>query len=281
MKKSILPVFLKILFAMLLLIFSQTVAGIVVTLIHMGSVLSEIQTGDLATLDGRLLELLMQYQTEMLLISYAIVILALMIAARQKKQRMIAYVGLDRKASASLVVLALLAGVAAAIWSTIAIGLVPWPEQWMEIYETESSSLRTSMPVLDVLSVVCIGPVIEELLFRGLIYDALCAILPAGLAVLFQGILFGSVHGTAIWMIYAGLVGCLIGYVRKRTGSLWPGIAMHIAYNGSSYPISWLAVWLEEDRAAVVGSFIGSALLLILFIYGIHSRTLPQELPKE
>lgn len=278
MNKKVIPVFLRVVFAVLLLILSQTLAGVLVLVIHMQEFLAILN--DYTQLDAKLLEMLMQRQTEMLLISYAIVLIALFIAARVKRQPVISYVGLHRPAPAALIVLGLLVGAAAAMWSTIAIGLVPWPEQWMETYEAESSVLQTSMPVLDVLAVALFGPFVEELLFRGLIYDAFASILPAGLAVLFQGILFGSVHGTTIWMIYAALVGCLIGYVRKRTGSLWPCIALHVAYNASSYPISWFSDRFGDDGTTVVIAFIASAFLLILFVYGIHFRTQPEEEPK-
>ncbi len=278
MNKRLLPVFLRVIFAVLLLILSQTLAGILVLVIHLQEFLSVLTA--YSQIDAKLLELLMSRQTEMLLISYAIVIIALFIAAKVKKQSFPAYVGLHRKAPFALIVLGLLTGAAAAVWSTIAIGLVPWPAQWMETYEAESSVLQTSMPLLDVLAVVVFGPIIEELLFRGLIYDAFASVLPAGLAVLFQGVLFGSVHGTTIWMIYAALVGCLIGYVRKRTGSLWPCIAMHMAYNGSSYPISWFFDRYGEDGTTVVIAFVASALLLILFVYGINFRTQPTDPPK-
>ena len=120
---------------------------------------------------------------------------------------------------------------------------------------------------------VLLAPLVEEMLFRGVIYDAFCMLMPAGLAVLFQGILFGSVHGSMIWMIYAAFMGCVLGYVRKHTKSVRPCVLMHMAFNGSSYLFSWFADRYSEDSATVVFVFIASAFLLLLSMYGISFRT--------
>ena len=120
---------------------------------------------------------------------------------------------------------------------------------------------------------VLAGPIVEEILFRGIIYDTLCTFVPAGAAVLFQGMLFGSVHGTIIWMIYALFMGCVLGYVRKRTGSLRPCILMHIAFNGASYLFDWFANQYGDDQASITFMFVFSAFVLLLSMYGISFRT--------
>ena len=93
------------------------------------------------------------------------------------------------------------------------------------------------------------------------------------MAVLFQGMLFGSVHGTIIWMIYALFMGCVLGYVRKRTGSLRPCILMHMAFNGASYLFDWFANQYGDDQASITFMFVFSAFVLLLSMYGISFRT--------
>ena len=219
-----------------------------------------------------MLEIMYDHQTEILLVSHGVVMACLWFMAHRRERTLPDFTGLQKRSKTAVYVLAAAAGLAAAFWATIAVNLIPWPEAWMESYQTESGALSTAKPALDFLVVVLLGPLVEELVFRGVIYDAFCALVPAGAAVVFQGLLFGSIHGTLIWMLYAALMGCLIGYVRKRTDSLRPCILMHMAFNGAAYPFDWFVDRFGQDSATVTFVFIGSALVLLLSIYGISCR---------
>ena len=98
-------------------------------------------------------------------------------------------------------------------------------------------------------------------------------ILPISLLYVAMGLLFGSIHGSMIWMIYAAFMGCVLGYVRKHTGSVRPCVLMHMAFNGSSYLFTWFAEQYSEDSATVVFVFLASAFVLLLSMYGISFRT--------
>jgi membrane protease YdiL (CAAX protease family) len=79
---------------------------------------------------------------------------------------------------------------------------------------------------------LCVAsPVVEELLFRGAVQRLLrpCG---AQYAVLGQAVLFAALHGTAAQIVYAGLMGLLLGQSARRSGSLRPGIALHALNNG-------------------------------------------------
>lgn len=262
-----------------LLLGSQMLASLAVALVRGRSLLAS--GGSFAEIDAQLLELISAHQTELLLISYGIVILVLLLLARKHHRSLSQYTGLDRKSTPALVLLGAVLGLAAAFWTSMAVALFPWPKAWVSVYEEASSVLTTASPLLDVAATVLAGPVIEELLFRGLIYEAFCAMVPAGAAAIFQGILFGGVHSSPIWMIYAGAVGCILGYVRKRTDSLRPCIAMHIVFNGSSFLFSWFAEHYGENGTAIVLAFLGSAALLLAALFAINRRTAPKAPPAE
>jgi hypothetical protein len=79
---------------------------------------------------------------------------------------------------------------------------------------------------------LCVAsPVVEELLFRGAVQRLLrpCG---AQYAVLGQAVLFAALHGTAAQIVYACLMGLLLGQSARRSGSLWPGIVLHALNNG-------------------------------------------------
>ena len=263
--------FMRIIICVLLMLLSQTVAAFAVVLFNGGTLFAEGMT--MAEADAAMLEIMYDHQTEILLVSHGVVLACLWFMAHRRGRTLPDFTGLQKRSKTAVYVLAAAAGLAAAFWATIAVNLIPWPEAWMESYQTESGALSPAKPALDFLVVVLLGPLVEELVFRGVIYDAFCALVPAGAAVAFQGLLFGSIHGTLIWMLYAALMGCLIGYVRKRTDSLRPCILMHMAFNGAAYPFGWFADRFGQDSATVTFVFIGSALVLLLSMYGISCRS--------
>ena len=264
--------------SVLLLLLSQTVAAYGIVLLNGGRLFADGMT--MAEADAAMLEIMYAHQTEILLVSYFMVLAVLWFMARRRGLSVAAFTGVRHRTTTAVMVLACAAGLAAAFWSTIAVNLIPWPEEWLQAYQTESGALVTMRPVLDFAAVVLLAPLVEELLFRGVIYDAICILLPAGAAVALQGILFGSIHGSMIWMIYAAFMGCVLGYVRKHTGSVRPCVLMHMTFNGSSYLFTWFAEQYSEDSATVIFVFIASAFVLLLSMYGISFRTSQEPEPK-
>ena len=79
--------------------------------------------------------------------------------------------------------------------------------------------------------VVClVAPVVEELTFRGLGYRLLE---PLGrwTAILLVGLLFGLAHGLVEALPILAAFGAGLAYVRMRTGSVYPGMIVHAAFN--------------------------------------------------
>ncbi len=109
--------------------------------------------------------------------------------------------------------------------------LLPIPEQWLISYEESSSPLMNEPTVrLFVLSVL-VAPVAEELLMRGVIYLTLRKAFPKVWAMVLSAVLFGALHGSLLWFLYAALFGLLLAWVLDRSGSLGPCVLMHMAFN--------------------------------------------------
>ncbi len=80
----------------------------------------------------------------------------------------------------------------------------------------------------------------EELWFRGLVLETLRA-RGTTAAVLLSGLTFGLTHSINIvgqsatatvgQVVFAGCFGVCLGAVRVRTGSIWPSIALHMAWD--------------------------------------------------
>lgn len=83
---------------------------------------------------------------------------------------------------------------------------------------------------------VVIGPVVEELLFRGYMYGKIRKSgAPAWLTILIVSLLFGAVHlqwNVGIDTFALSIVMCL---TREISGSVWPSILMHMTKNGLAF----------------------------------------------
>jgi membrane protease YdiL (CAAX protease family) len=87
-------------------------------------------------------------------------------------------------------------------------------------------------------------PVVEELLFRGAGF-ALLARFGRLAAVVATGALFGLAHGLINALPILVAFGIGLGWLRERTGSVLPCIALHAAFNGFA-----LVGVLLQERAA-------------------------------
>jgi membrane protease YdiL (CAAX protease family) len=97
------------------------------------------------------------------------------------------------------------------------------------------------------LVLVCVlAPVLEEMLFRGLILRGFLARYPRWPAILGSALLFGAAHLNLYQFVVCSLGGVLLGWLYERTRSLIPCIALHAAYNAA---VTW-AEWQHAKAPA-------------------------------
>ena len=129
---------------------------------------------------------------------------------------------------------------AVGLFVVLQLALALLPEAWMTDY-SEYMDVLLSDGLLPAVSIVLMGPLAEELMFRGVIQTRLARAMPAWIAVVLQAVLFGVTHGTPIQMAYAFLIGLALGFLRSRTGSILPGFAAHVAFNAMNDPLGLLS----------------------------------------
>lgn len=99
-------------------------------------------------------------------------------------------------------------------------------------------SLQASLAMRVVLAVLVttVAPLVEELIFRGVLLSALLSRMRAVLAVPASALVFGVAHladfGFA-WHAIPALVGLglVLAWLRLRSGSLWPAVVAHAVNN--------------------------------------------------
>ncbi len=131
-----------------------------------------------------------------------------------------------------------------------------------EAYEQLAGAITGGGFVMTLIAVGVIGPVFEEILFRGLVFGELRKIMRVRPAILVQAALFGIYHMNLIQGAYALLIGLLLGYVYYRCNSIIAPAIIHIVINSSSVIISYAVTQGQLDRWNGVIVAAGAALFL-------------------
>tara|TARA_Y100000758_G_scaffold95582_1_gene65978 strand:- start:32 stop:796 length:765 start_codon:yes stop_codon:yes gene_type:complete len=90
------------------------------------------------------------------------------------------------------------------------------------------------------LSVAIVTPIVEELMFRGYILDAINRKHGDWTAIIWSSILFGLIHIDPFVAGQAFMGGIIYGWIRVRTGSLLPSIAGHMMWNMLALILTYL-----------------------------------------
>jgi membrane protease YdiL (CAAX protease family) len=89
---------------------------------------------------------------------------------------------------------------------------------------------RAAPFVANAVLIAGFGPVVEELMFRGLGYSLLRPF-GAPVAIVVVGVLFGTMHGLLIALPILSAFGIGLAWLRHRTESVYPGILLHAVFN--------------------------------------------------
>lgn len=104
----------------------------------------------------------------------------------------------------------------------------PTPQPIFSMYLKET---RAGVVTTLLLLVAVIGPMAEELFFRGLLYGWLRSRIGIWKGLLVSGFLFATLHMDAVTFLPIAGLGILLGWVYEQTGSLAAPIAVHIFHN--------------------------------------------------
>lgn len=141
---------------------------------------------------------------------------------------------IDKRMIGSLLIVALgLNGISGLWFAAVEMGLdkLPVIGQSMQNHNSNWQVINNEAYIWTFLSVVLIGPIVEELLFRGLIFHYLERIKSGWFPILISGIAFGIWHQEPVQCVYASVIGIAFGLVYARTRNLFLVMMMHIIIN--------------------------------------------------
>ena len=99
----------------------------------------------------------------------------------------------------------------------------------------EMSADILQMPFLLMLLLMGIlGPICEEVVFRGIVYEGYRKSGTVLQAMFFSAILFGFMHMNFNQALYALAIGLLLVLLKVATGSMWGSIVYHVLFNSNT-----------------------------------------------
>lgn len=125
---------------------------------------------------------------------------------------------------------------------------------WLGLMALAGTRLQVVTTVGAWLSLVLLQPVLEELVFRGILQGQALRLLavngrtrklgPLTLANVLVTLAFAALHLVAQppgWALAVSLPSLVFGHLRERFGSVWPAVCVHAFYNAGFGLSAWLA----------------------------------------
>ncbi|AZS16830.1 CPBP family intramembrane glutamic endopeptidase [Paenibacillus lutimineralis] len=126
--------------------------------------------------------------------------------------------------------------------------------------------------IIFVLGSLLLGSLLEEWLFRGMLFHTLSQSLSVLWTVLLQAVLFGAVFMNVMVGAFAALGAIVYGAVRAGSHSLWGSLAAHVCSTGTLYIVlQWAGDWQSGTLgllALISGLGIAAHVLLLLYRSG-------------
>jgi membrane protease YdiL (CAAX protease family) len=124
-----------------------------------------------------------------------------------------------------------------------------------------SVNIGTSAVLLFVLDAVLVGPIAEEVMFRGILLPWLGSWMSERVGLAVSSVLFGAAHiGYGYGALIPAASGWVLGWARQQTGSLKASIALHMGLNRTV-----LALALTTGSARM---FLAAGILLLVLVGG-------------
>lgn len=144
------------------------------------------------------------------------------------------------------------------------------PKSWITMLNNSTSNLTNSSALASILSVVIVAPLLEEILFRGIVLGSLINVMPKWVAIATSSAIFGIMHLNPIGFIYATFFGAIVGFLYTKYNSIIPALICHSAFNLTSYLLPLLGN--AAYNILVIAGVPGFVLLIFYFISSNKSR---------
>ncbi len=161
-------------------------------------------------------------------------------------------------------------GIALQVFVIVTLGFIPFPEAVYAEHTTQFADLGgTGNIALELLSVGLVTGIAEELVFRGMVLKYLKRVIHPIAAVIISATVFGLVHSSLLSVVYATVVGLVLGALYVRFDSIVPSIICHVFFNMTS---SLLSLLPANKGMIILGLYVTSIPLLFYLCRSLFFR---------
>ncbi len=136
-------------------------------------------------------------------------------------------------------------------------------------YNEVAEFLYDESLLVQILGVAIVIPIVEELIFRGLIFKRMSTYAKTSTAVIISSLIFAVYHFNVVQGIYAFLVGIIFAIVYDRYNNLLAPCLAHIAANGTSVFLSETGLY-ESIYSSVIMAILFTILSVVIFVYSFR-----------
>jgi len=113
-----------------------------------------------------------------------------------------------------------------------AMNLMPLREQEQNLYNMLGTNLT-----FEIISIAMLTPILEELIFRGIVQKRLTLKMRISSALILQALIFSFFHFNLLQGVYIFVLGIIIGMIYIWFDSIWYSVLIHGVYNATSVVI--------------------------------------------
>ncbi len=128
--------------------------------------------------------------------------------------------------------------------------------QYSERYQETSAILYAPPFWQQLLSSGLLIPVVEEVLFRGIIFRLLRRWTSFPWAMFLSALAFGAYHGNLVQFVYAGVCGVLLAYLCETYRSILAPILSHMAMNVGAVIFTQLGVFANIMKSGIISTVV-------------------------
>lgn len=226
-----------------------------------------------ALLNQILMDKLLNMQGYIIIISAILTIITLFIIFKIRKRKFGEKLQINKIKSNSIVPIVLF-GIALNLFIVLILNLLP--EELLSEYAQSSNALIGNNLIIGFFAIVIFAPIIEEIIFRALMYTNLKKAMPTALAILISAIIFGLCHGQFIWIIYATVIGIIFNIVFIRYKSVVANVLLHSVFNLTSFLLYFINIDINFLPVLII-----SGIIMVLSFVWIIIQTKIEKKKKE
>ncbi len=123
-----------------------------------------------------------------------------------------------------------------------------------------------AVKLMIVFLAIVTAPLVEEIVYRGLLYSSIEGVMGKGVAVAVATMMFALVHVPQYWGSVAAITAILslslvLTFLRAWTGKLLPCVITHLVYNGAHSVVLLVPEkWLDKNQTQAAFVVIGQSL---------------------